>query len=575
MLDGARDLVMANYYACRYTIRNVLDADETDSAIENLDVTFFGNKNIFSPTEVKVGDRNVVILVKHTEAKTDTLKRGKDAHMSNFNVYALRTCGLGDLFNMIVAVGEEHRSNWPYYYQVLLEAHQLLRAEVGALAQTRFSKHERVLAENRKNLRKYTQLLRDSCVLLGDHLLQKRDLEWQSLVLYFTASHIPLSAVLDKLTTRQPGLKAASEGTALTGEDAKAAGCIVAILKQYLFEETYRPCIDDTLELANMILTLFWQVDFEHLPQLILRSHLGQYDAAAAAALLKTTPPVSPAADAAAARPGHSDETKVALCILSLRLGDVQLATQYVAGLDGFIRKICIGIPSLLYTEDLAEFTEDKAVPDGWVGPTAFAGLLGRLDIDRLVGCFIGLHGKISIKTAIACLMQCDQTDGFAGPIQYLQMTLAATSEAPLDDASMLCCIDILVHLQLQLFLLRLRQQTPADTETETTGHGQATEGTGDAEEVPWLAIMLALDRTLGGPARAALRGVQETLSAYVTPANAATLYAGVRKSGAAMVQHPSYASLELLCLPAMQRCKDGQLMVLELCPEALVGYKI
>ena len=65
----------------------MLDADETDSAIENLDVTFFGSKNIFSPTEVKVGDRNVVILVKHTEAQTDTLKRGKDAHLSNFNVY--------------------------------------------------------------------------------------------------------------------------------------------------------------------------------------------------------------------------------------------------------------------------------------------------------------------------------------------------------------------------------------------------------------------------------------------------------------------------------------------------------
>ena len=81
---------------------------------------------------------------------------------------------------MIVAVGEEYRSNWPYYYQVLLEAHQLLRAQVGALGQTRFSKDERVLAENRENLRKYTQLLRDSCVLLGDHLLEKRDLEWQS-----------------------------------------------------------------------------------------------------------------------------------------------------------------------------------------------------------------------------------------------------------------------------------------------------------------------------------------------------------------------------------------------------------
>ena len=120
-----------------------------------------------------------------------------------------------------------------------------------------------------------------------------------------------------------------------------------------------------------MILRLVWHVDFEHLPQLILRSHLGQYDAAAAVALLKTSPPVSPASGAAAAPPGHSDATKVALCILSLRLGDdtgdVALATQYVTGLDGFVRKLCVTIPSLLYADDLADFTEDKAVPDGWV----------------------------------------------------------------------------------------------------------------------------------------------------------------------------------------------------------------
>ena len=41
--------------------------------------------------------------------------------------------------------------------------------------------------------------------------------------------------MLDKLTTRQPALKAASEGSApLTGQDEKAAACIVAILKRYV-----------------------------------------------------------------------------------------------------------------------------------------------------------------------------------------------------------------------------------------------------------------------------------------------------------------------------------------------------
>ena len=50
-----------------------------------------------SPAAVEVGDRNVVVLVKHTEQKVDTLKRGTDAHESNFNVYALRTCGMDGL----------------------------------------------------------------------------------------------------------------------------------------------------------------------------------------------------------------------------------------------------------------------------------------------------------------------------------------------------------------------------------------------------------------------------------------------------------------------------------------------
>lgn len=548
-----------------YTIRNVVDMDREDRAIETLDVSLFGKKNIFSPAAVEVGDRNVVVLVKHTEQKVDTLKRGTDAHESNFNVYALRTCGLDDLFNMIVAVGEEYRGNWPYFYQVLLEAHQLLRAQVGALTRNRFIKNQKGIEEHQSKFKKYTQLLRDSCVLLANHLVAKRDLDWQNLMLYFTASHLLLSEVVSKLIDRRPSLKNSEfQMTKLVDDDYNAANCIVGISKSYLFIDSYKPCIDDTPALANLILRLFWHVNYFDLPRVIIRSHLSKYDAEVAIKLLKTIPPEL--RDEAFER--NEDELSLALCVLSLRLSNIDLAAKYVIGLEDYVRNVCSEDPYFLFSSELNDDNFEVIRQNISTVPTPLAKLIGSCNMGLLVSCFTVLHGKVTINTAVSCLLECgsSQSSRLDAVIKYLKVSIEMDAEFPLERKSSLSCLSLLCHFQLKRFQESVISMEDFDNQVvpmTVASHKQRT----------WLTLLDMKDAELPTNSRAALADLQALLANYLKRENAKDLYDLILQENLPDNRYPSVISLRLLCLPFLDQLHKGQELVLEVCPEALIWY--
>eukprot|EP00040_Diaphanoeca_grandis_P028685 m.166479 g.166479 ORF g.166479 m.166479 type:complete len:1175 (-) comp31429_c1_seq3:221-3745(-) len=554
-----------------YTIRNVLDIDQNDGPIESMDVTFFGKKNIFSPDTVEVGDRNVVILVKHSERKSTTgtnsesFRHGTDTHAHSYNVYYLRTCGLSELFDMILGVGKEHEQNWPYYYQVLLEGHQLLRAQVSALVTTRFSKSEAMVTEKKAQHAKYVQLLRNSCALLGDHLLCKREPEWKSLALFYTESRIPLKDLFDRLTSRRPGLRNISDRTPLIDADLLAATCIVKVMDEYLFRASHRACINDTQSLANNILSLYWHVAYHELPRVVLHSNLTKYSAEYAATLLKSPPKhVSESDDD---NTDYRDELAGALCLLCLRLGDKKGAKKQIVGRADFLRRLCIQTPSLLYKELLADDGSTFDIPKDWKGTTLFCALINEVDRELLINVFEGLHGKVSIRTALACLSYSEAPHDLSTSLKYLEATVERNAVDRLDDKSMFCCVAMLLKYHFDKMhslygITRETQPTQSTKEEQTKIFAQG-----------WLRLVVHQEcGHFDVDSLKQMAKVHAVIRKHVSVQNAEKIHAIIKKC----TEETPYAGsvcLTLLCLPSMTRFKDGQMILLQHYPEALIDY--
>ena len=95
-----------------YTIRNALRTRA--ETISPPDISMLCSKRLFSPVEVCASGRNIAVMVKQSERKQGSFKRGTSSGERCFNVYALRTFSLGNLHQQLVDLGVDYRlSNWP------------------------------------------------------------------------------------------------------------------------------------------------------------------------------------------------------------------------------------------------------------------------------------------------------------------------------------------------------------------------------------------------------------------------------------------------------------------------------
>jgi hypothetical protein len=540
-----------------YTIRNTL-ANRAETAAPP-DVSFLCQKFLFSPVGIDVAGRNVCVMVSERPqggSLQRPLQRGS-GNEPGFNLYALRTSSVETMVNELLELGLEFaESNWPYYNQILLEAHYLLRAKVAATQELMVGKASPVL---KRDFEKYSKMLQTSYSLLGDHNKTHPSPSWGKVSDFYSASALKLSEIVARMV---PGVFASQLGVriAIGTDDLKAAQAALTIFRKVLFDKRQAGRINDTPKLANIILNVYWMVGFEELSSVILDSQLTQYTPEFAINLLKSMPPglkedwaaVSPAdslgvyATAAAA---HS----FALGLLYLMIGDMQTTLKRLSRVAAFLQKQCIEKPHLLFEAALA----DPLLPEVCAGQ-AGGGKLGGADLQmtalgRFLGdhapavlseVLLGLGSRISVASGIRALLPTDEGREAVWPcaIKYLAVSLEA---AVVDSPRWMTCTTFLTMLLVKQLDLQSREQS-----AEAGSGGASTAGEDDAQQQPsqptfaafgtkwerpeWLDTLPPfLPGTPQLPPHAAdtVRLVQGLLYAHISSKNASSIYTTVSSS--------------------------------------------
>eukprot|EP00041_Stephanoeca_diplocostata_P029429 m.868245 g.868245 ORF g.868245 m.868245 type:complete len:1261 (-) comp23559_c0_seq1:463-4245(-) len=604
-----------------YTIRNVLclegdSSNEGAAAAADLpDVSFLESKQMVSPAAVEVGgDRNVVVLVKHRETTFDSLSRADaNGHSpeNSFNVYYLRTCGLRDLFDKLLLVGEDYKANWPYYSQVLLEGNHLLRAKVGALGGRHFNQD----AVEFKSARvKYTTLLQNSCALVADHMLRRVqqaatssssprktiDGLWDKIVAYYVASHLPLKKIFSRIGAQCAAVGQLRSQDPFVGADLAAVQALCAIARHYVFVPSHRTLVDtNDTALAGDVLHLFWHADYNSLARVILVSTWHTYDTDQAMALVR----------ASQERGASNPELSLAMCLLHLRRQEYDQAAAIVTSCKSTVRAQCVARPALVLVPGIAPGFQEPRISAPSLSPPLLGALLQSRFPELLMDILLTLHGRVSVADAVACLTSPETTAtthslGEARTvIQYLTETrrkykqvvslkptstpatvaentpvAASTLETP-EQAMFACAVALCKH-RLAYYQAILASAAHMESATAASPTADAVD---DSTLLPeWVhavpltapassAPTVITPPTLSSHAARELVLLQQLLYEEARDSAVATALLDVVLGGGE--DFPGRVSLELLCLPAMGRLRDGQDILLRLCPGALVGY--
>ena len=299
-------------------------------------------------------------MVKQSERKQGTLQQGTSSGDQCFNVYALRTSSVETMVNELLDLGKEHAdSNWPYYNQILLEAHYLLRAKVAATQEIMAGAKYAQSPVLQGDFDKYLKMLQESYSLLGDHHKSHPSPPWTKVADFYSASCLKLSDIVARTV---PAVFTAELGVLVnvTPDDLAAAQAALAVFRRVLFDKRHHARINDTATLANIILNVYWVVAFDELSSVILDSQLTKYTPEFAINLLKKMPTATKEAWSAASTDADPEGVSAiaaaahnfALGLLYLRIGDMQTTLKRLSRIAAFLQKQCIEKPELLFTTE-------------------------------------------------------------------------------------------------------------------------------------------------------------------------------------------------------------------------------
>eukprot|EP00039_Didymoeca_costata_P001034 m.49128 g.49128 ORF g.49128 m.49128 type:complete len:1191 (+) comp10599_c0_seq1:214-3786(+) len=570
-----------------YTIRNAL-ASRMD-VLSPPDISLLYSKRLFSPEGISVWGPDVAILVKQSESKEsdkESLRRGIRNGERCFNVYMFRTQPIDVLCDELLEIGESYKqSNWPYYHQILLEGHYLLRAKVAVLLKSLYLRKNDV--ELKAKYRSYLKLLKQSHSLLGDHERAQRKPPWSRIAAHYAASDLMLSEILDRLV---PASFRDNLGKrlALSDNDLEPGKASLTVFQEILFSKEHEIRIDDTPKIANIVLNVFWLISFEDLPQVIISSLLTKYTPEFAILLLKALPKSlnelwnSKSTNTNAAGTITSSDSNegaaahgLALGLLYLRTGNQDAAMKHLSNNAKYIKEVCIARPQLLFIKELSEsFLPMKLVSSEEFQPSRLCNFLRESFPQVLKEILICLGSmslrsgkKASVATCIRAMVPKDDDINSANRMLAIEMLSTLLPTVSVESTGKTTCVTYLMYFLLLQLIEEWKQGT-------TQGEDINVKEVSSWDRPEWLNHIPPFNDNpprISKLAAATLRRLQGVIFQNVSSENAEAIYNIVIKSKE--TNFPGKLSLELLCLPAMGRVDEGQRMLLRVYPAALLGY--
>ena len=465
----------------------------------------------------------------------------------------------------------------------MFAGHYLLRAKVAVLQETVVDDGNPVI---KNELASYIQILRKSCSLLGDHLKMKREPPWNKIAAYYAESDLSLSDLVERLV---PVCMQNQLGVWMdpSKEDLVAGKAALAVFRTVMFDKKHVVRVNDTAQLANIILNVYWLTEMEELSSVILDSQLSKYTPEFAVNLLKDIATRTKVAKATSSSTDSqeadvaSQQHEFALGLLYLRIGDIQTALKRLSQISVFLKQSCAEKPGLLVAEEL----DDPLYPDVCgsqaglqahkkltthkkLRPTRLGSFLGDHAPSILKDVLQGSGNNISVASGLRLLIPSDtgRSAVYEHVVHYLTKSLDTT-----DANRRTTCVTFLAMILLQQLVALCKQGDGAAHRV-----ADLTDMATDLQfkRPSWLGHIPPFDeQTLSIPHLAAkkLLLLQGLIFQYLTVENATALYTIIIKSHAE--NYPGRLSLELLCLPTMGRVDEGQRMLLRVYPSALLGY--